>query len=277
MEINKHICFTNEKNPQLLNYLIKNNISFKKNGSLCIIDIYESSPYWSDISAILGKEKALCISDTRFSKKELQSAEWMTLRSVWHNGYPQPEGNFDYEDITYTRDNKCSQCGVGLRQIDSFRLKKAPNWGSRHFMMLNWIEDELFVSEHAKNLLERSGFTDISFSHVKNKSGKEILPDVFQLNIRNVIPKGLVEGGRNLREIPTCSQCNSTVYHPSGIGMHSFRKEIFDSAPDIVKTTDMFGWGKAASPLIIVNQKVYRFIIENRLERGLEFQPIELV
>ena len=278
MEINKHICFTNEKNPRLLRYLTKNGINFKANTKFCsVLDIFESSPYWNDIADILSKEKAVCVSDTRFSKKELQNAEWMTVRSVWHNGYPQPESNFDYEDITYTRENKCSACGVGLSQTDSFRLKKVPNWGSKHFMMLNWIQDELFVSEHAKNLLEKAEFKDISFLTVRNKTGKEILPDVFQINIQSVVPNGFVEGRRDLHGILICPECNSVRYHPNGIGMHQFKKEIFDNAPDIVKTSDQFGWGKAASSLILINQKVYRFIVENHLERSLEFQPIELI
>lgn len=278
MEINNHICFTNEKNPRLLRYLTENSIEFKMNERFYgILDIFESNPHWNNIEDILSDEKALCIYDTRFSPEELRNADWMTVRSIWHNGYPQPESEFGYENITYTRENKCNSCGVGLRQVGHFRLKKTPNWGAKHFMMLNWIEDEFFISDHAKKILEKAGFVDISFLSVKNKNGKELLPNVFQLKIHSNISRGLVEGGRDLQEVLVCPECASVVYHPSGIGMHRFRKEVFDSAPDIVKTTDEFGWGKAASQLILINQKLYSFIVENNLERGLEFQPVELI
>ena len=53
--------------------------------------------------------------------------------------------------------------------------------------------------------------------------------------------------------------------------------EIFEHAPDIVKTGEVFGDGHYIARIILINQKVYRAIVDNHLERGLVFEPIELL
>ena len=63
----------------------------------------------------------------------------------------------------------------------------------------------------------------------------------------------------------------------TGIGMLKFKKSIFDNAPDIVKTSEVFGWGKSAPHEILLRNSMYRFIVENHLDRGLIFEPIILV
>lgn len=276
MEVSKHICFQEEKVPQLERYLRDNNIVYKT-GDISTLDIYESNPHWAYIANLVEYNNLFCLSETIFSEDELSSAEWLTVRSQWRFGYPQPENDFEYESYTYTRDNSCRQCGCGLRQIDSFRIKKPPKWGKRCFAELNWVGDELFVSDYAKSMLNIGSISGISFLPVKNKKGIEIFSDISQLVVSVILEEGLVRNRQSIRAIEECSQCGSNKYILSGIGMLAFRRECFINKPDIVKTSEFFGSGHYATHKIIVRQNVYKLIVANRMDRGLVFQPIELV
>ncbi len=277
MEINKHICFGNSKESPLLDFLQKNNIPYEDVGSFYVFDIFESSPHWPEIEKIVTDFGIFYNSDTRFTKKELAAAQWLKVRSIWHNGYPQPVGAFEYRRITYTEENYCPECGRGLRQVAPFRLSAAPKWGRRHIFSLNWVPEELFVDDIARNILEASDHTGFHFDCVHNKNGKIIYPEVHQLRIEKSAKSGIVEGERNLREVLICPYCGGKRYHCNGIGMDTYRKEAFDGMPDICWSAEYFGWGKGSDRHILINQSFYQTLIQNHLDRSLEFQPLNLI
>ena len=273
MEINKKVAF-DEDDKTLINYLQKHNISFDEEYN--ILEMYESDPHWEYIEKYVQKARLSVLSETIFTKEELQNAEWMCVRSVWHYDYPQPFDNREYETVTYTRKHKCQECGQGLEQIDLFRMKKPPKWGKRHFMMMNWVGDELFVDEYAKTLLEKE-FPYLSFCEVKNKKGTEVFSGVFQIVIPKTLNEGVVEQQRRMREVLVCPCCRKKKYHTNGEGMLQMQRKAFADALDIAKTAEWFGWGCGADRRLIINQRMYQFILSHRLERSLEFSPIELV
>lgn len=278
MRISKHICISAEKDFDLVLYVHRSGIPYEKFSSTSIIfDMYEDNPHWQVIGPRIAKIGAFCLCETHFTKQELKDAEWLTIRSKWHNGYPQPESAFGYLSITYDDAQLCRECGAGLVQKDSFRLTKAPKWGTRHFFSLNWVFDELFVDDTARNILESSGLTGFRFLPAKNKRGTEELPGVHQLAIEALTQPGVVTGGRDINKIHTCSVCGRTKYQPTGIGMHSFRREALDSMPDICRTHEDWGSGHGADRLILISQRMYRLITDNRLDRSLVFEPIQLV
>lgn len=277
MEINKHIFFGKDKAPELVEYLQQNGIPYKDTNGLIIFDILQSDQHWRTVCGIVENRKISYLSETLFSKQELSDASWLTVRSQWRNGYPQPESNFAYQRITYSTDHYCNECGSGLQQVDSFRMKSAPKWGNKHFMMLNWVYDELFLDDAAKNMLIENGFTGFHFSNVHSKNGKSVLSGVHQLVIDSKSNPGFIEGNPDVRNIVMCPVCGIQKYHPSGIGMHSFRKDALLDMPDICKTYEVFGWRKSSDHLILVRQNVYRSIMDNRLDRGLVFSPVELI
>lgn len=277
MKVNKHICFSNEKAPELVEYLRTNNIPYKNTLGLLTLDILDNNSHWLEIYNIVQQRQLVCLSETTFSNKELTNASWLAVRSNWRCGYPQPEGQFGYQKITYEAKEYCEACGHGLRQIEPFRLKSSPKWGNRHFMMLNWVEDELFLDNTAKEVLKDNGFTGIGFTSVRDKNGVLTLPGIFQLTIEAKTGLGLLEEQDSIQDVYTCSNCGQRKYHPSGIGMYSFDRTIFENMPDICKTSEIFGWGKSAHHLILINRKVYQMIVKNQLGRGLVFAPINLV
>lgn len=277
MKVKKHISFRNDSDLVLIQYLNGQEIAYNKGGIISSLDIYEHNVHWPYIQQYVHNNDLVCYSETSFSKKELSDAAWLTMRSKWRNGYPQPEDAFGYERITYEKEKHCVECGAGLRQKESFQIKKTPNWGQRHFMMLNWVEDELFVDDSAKTVLDTSRLSGIEFAKVKNKQGLEFLPNVNQLVVKNILPAGLQVDCRAINATHFCPKCGIPKYHPSGEGMYEFNRAVFENAPDIVKTNEWFGWGYAASRLIIVSQKTYQLITQNNLDRGLVFEPVLLV
>ena len=278
MRISKHISIDVEKNFALAQYVHRSGIPYERFSSTCIIfDMYEDNPHWQVIGPALEQIDALCLSTTIFTKQELKEAEWLRVRSKWHNGYPQPESAHGYHEITYDTSQLCQKCGAGLVQKDSFRLTKAPKWGARHFFSLNWVSDELFVDDTARVILEGSSLTGFHFLPVKNKRGTEELSGVQQLSIEEIAAPGIVTGGRDIDEVNTCAVCGRTKYHPTGIGMHSFRREALNGMPDIGRTHEEWGWGAGADRIILISQQMYRLIVDNRLDRSLVFEPIQLI
>ena len=216
---------------------------------------------------------------SRLTKEELAQAQRMRIRSIWRTGYPQPMDGFNYETITYTREHYCEKCGIGLEQINSFRIKKVPSWGRRHFFSLFWVSDELFVSEAVKKAFQEDGITGVSYMPVKDGKGKTDLEGIFQLKIINTLNEGLIDNPYNLRSRTVCDKCGRSKSRTNEGMRVQFNRSIFDNAPDIVKTGDYFGveGNKSPSQEIIISQRTYQTIIRNNLDRNLMFYPIELV
>ena len=109
------------------------------------------------------------------------------------------------------------------------------------------------------------------------KNGKEILKNVHQLVIPTVLEKGLIERDSYLKRITACSQCHTKKYCLNGCGPLIMCKEVFANVPDIVKTAEIFGGTPGfAARKILINQKVYQIIVDNKLDQSLLFYPIDL-
>lgn len=278
MEIWNHFAFRKDLHPLTTQYILDHDLPYEYGEILSAIDISESDPHWKELSCLLMLENNAYLSETKFSKEELFSAEWLTVRSRWYYDYPQPENN--YRNITYTEDEQCTfaDCSIGLIQKDSFRFKRTPKWGKLNFCMTNWVYDELFVSPKAKELLESSNLQGFSFLNVMNKSGSDTLTDIYQMQIPYILPEGMIIDlkGR-IREIFDCPICGRKKFRSNGRGQFVFKKDIFLNAPDFVKSAEWFGGGASASKLILISQKAYQLITVNKLDSSLVFEPIQLI
>ena len=275
MEIWNHFTFRKDMHPLTTQYILTNGIRYEYGEIVSAVDISEKDPHWSELSRLLKLENNTYLSETKFSKEELFKAEWLTMRSKWHYDYPQPEDH--YTEMTYSEENACSNCGMGLVQKDSFRLKRTPKWGRRNFCMTNWVYDELFASPKAKELLDLSDLNGFTFLNVLNKSGREVLADIYQMQIPYIMPEGIETSSNCIEKVSNCPACGRKKFLSNERGQFIFKKEALLDAPDFGKSAEQFGSGLTASRLILISHDAYKFIIENKLDSSLVFEPVQLI
>ena len=282
MDITHRIFFNVNRCPEIktvISFFDQNKIPYEITvlGNL-VADVLESDPNWPTISEFDKEFRIIAYSRMLYTEKECADAEWLEIRSIWHFDYPQPVDDYGYESITYSNEHYCNKCGSGLYQKDCFRAKRSPKWGKRGFLMMNWIPDELFVSEQVKTLLEQNSISGVSFWEVKNKSGKETLNDFYQLYIEKTLEPAITKDSTRIEGVSICPVCNKPKHMLALTGQLVYRREAFDQAPDFVKTAEYFGNDNMYYVKeIFVNQKVYQFIKALGFMRSLEFEPIVLV
>lgn len=278
MEVMKHIAFAVYGHPQLWAYICEHKLPVKGGERVVSLDIPASSPHWPDLEGFVQRESLVCLSEPVFTREELDGAQWLQVRTTNRMGCPQPEAAFGYREITYAPEGLCPECGCVLEQADRFRLRKFPSWKGKDFFAPFWVEDELFVSDRARDCLTAEGLTGISFEPVMEARGRNVLPGGWQLRAGTVLAPGLVEDVSFLGGVCQCPRCGRKKYRPSGCGQMIFRREIFDGAPDVVKTAEYWGgMPKAADRAILVSRRAYAAIRRHRLDRGLVFYPVKLV
>lgn len=262
-------------------------------GEISVLNITEDHEAWSAIESLLAKDDSLHTIENLFSSDEIKAAEWLVVFAKGHHGYPQPEDNRGYKEITYDTSNYCKMCAVGAVQNAPFRFRAEPKANHSHFLQLNWVFDELFVRPDVRHTLEESDITGISFVppiiHKKNIP----IQSVVQMKIDKVLAGGLNILG--LQPV-TCQQCNEEFkegisyefrtksmsychrikYHLMRRGSFKFKRHVFDGMPDVVKSKEWFGSSGVAFQLIIVSGK-FRDIVLQMKWRGISFEPVELV
>ena len=280
MDYKHRMCFRTD-DIQTLQFLDGIGIEYKiSDGSIIsYIEILESKPEWQTVEAYFKRKRlSTGLVDTIYTKEEMNRAKWFTVRSKWRWEYPQPNsGDNGYiKNVTYT-DSACPECGNGLVQIGNFRVRKSPKWGQRAFLMLNWIGDVLFLSNHAKDVLSDSNLGGFHFAEVLNTKGTAVIADIHQLCVDNVLPQGIVWDNDTIGRVNRCSVCGIIKYGPTGRGK-IYRMSAFENVDqDIIMSDEVFGWDHLSQRDIIVSKHFYEVINENKLNRQLPFEPIQLV
>jgi len=281
MRIKHRFVFDSRNNNfDIVALLTQKNIAYDYSEESTIFEVFEDDKNFETIVKSLEPYGVFRNSpEAIYTKAEIKDAQWLTVRSNWHNLYPQPEDDMRYRFTTYDatdtcagRNSKCF-CRNGLTQKESFVLKKEPRWGSRNFMMLNWVFDELFVSKKAEEVLTTSGLAGFEIYDVLSKS-KRPLKEVKQVFVKTYLPQGFSVD--SIEETYICPTCKLETYWPKAGSIH-FHKEIFkDIVVDIAKTSDKF-WATNCASLILITHKFYKAITEAKLDRGLVFEPVKLV
>jgi hypothetical protein len=226
-----------------------------------VCDVAEDDPRWEIVRSLLKKYQLVDITFTKFTDSELCSASHLRMLPSWHHGYPQPEDDFEYKQITYDLTDYCERCGIGAKQTSSFRMKKKPNWGRRSILQMNWLFDEFFVKPDVwKAIFEPLG---ISCRPVLlHKTGEE-LDSVVQLDIPHFVP--LVMDSETYA-FERCASCDRKKYkHVTGF----FPSPQSTDFP-LFRSVQYFGSGASANRAVLLSFALYRRIRDAAL-RGAEF------
>lgn len=260
---------------EVVDYLNKNNIKYEQSSGspILTVEIFESSPHWTKFKELMNKHGKSSLVEKVFTQKELDEAEWLRIRSKWRWEYPQPE--VKYTQITYDDSQYCERCGSGLIQKNHFRLKIEPKWGKRNFLMLNWIEDEIFINSEVTNIFIND-IRGIEFINVLNNRSKESLYNISQMKVMTTLKKGLVVYPEDIKKRIVCTQCQEEKFIFTGRSKIKFERSIFPKEIDVVKSVEKFGDGIVCANYILVTNKFYQLIKDNEIGKDLVFEPIEL-
>ena len=270
MRIKHRFGFSRDKD--IYNCLDKIGMPYEKGDLVSILTIFEDDRRFEQVKALFEAKQIYPLTETVYSSSELESASWLSVRSTWRSGYPFPKENKEYIFSTYNTETYCCKCGAGLIQKANFSVEKEPRWGSRNFLMLNWVHDELFVSEKAASVLKNSDFGGFQIKGVNGKM--DVLHEgIYQLYINRTLEYGLKDD--SISKVICCSNCNRKRYLLKP-GYITYDRSVFDNIDDdIIKSGEQFG-EIVCSRIIFISQRFYRFLKEKKLNRGLQYEPIQL-
>ncbi|MEA5018045.1 MAG: hypothetical protein VB009_04945 [Erysipelotrichaceae bacterium] len=280
MRVRHRIVFRkNTVSNKFITFLIKKGAVFKETNTVYTIAyVFESDDSIDELNWYYRKEGIVTpLIDAVYTKAEFDKAKWLSIRSKFRFEYPQPEDDFTYKKYTYDNNNGCGSCGCGLVQKESFRVNKAPKWGKRHFLMLNWVEDELFVNTLAKDCINIKDIRGFRYLDVINHKKNTKFDDFYQMYVEKILDPGMTNLEQSVKLVRKCDTCNSVKYICTGRGI-SFKKEVFENIDtDIIKSYERFGDGHMCASEIIVSKKLFDMIKSNNLDKDLVFEPITLV
>ncbi|MBD1547458.1 hypothetical protein [Roseibium aggregatum] len=233
-------------------------------GGFVSFDIEETDERWPDVEKIVHRHQLLDIITTKFSEEEISNSEYLAVEPTWHNGYPQPDGDFGYLEKTYDLKEYCCKCGQGKVQAAPFRLKKPPNWGRRSVFQLNWVFDEYFVrTELWENAFRPHGIGCRPV--VLHKTG-EAISSVVQLEIEKKFDVGIPKDAP--REV--CPNCRRDKILPITRGF--LPRPLVDVKQAMFKSSQYFGSGGSAFRKVFVSSSLFN---ELRLRdvKGVDFSP----
>ena len=231
---------------------------------LVTFEVDEGHEAWAALPPWIARRKAVDIVSTKFSKRELADARWLTLEPSWHHGYPQPdESRFGYRKATCAVDGFCEQCGIGLKQKAPFQMKSEPKWGRNGILQLHWVFDEFFVTPEVWSTIFKPN--GVGCRPVLDTTGAE-LKTVVQLVIQQEVSV-VVEGLAAER----CTRCGRLKSLPVARG--AFPPLANEPSVRMAKTREYFGSGASAYKGILVSQDVARGLAAEKV-RGASVRPV---
>lgn len=228
-----------------------------------VFEVSEGHPRWAEIKEYIAKWNSGDYCTTRFTSEELDSAEWLSLGAgrYW---YPEPnQWDAGYLKVTYSLENYCPRCGMGLDQKAPFRMKGEPRLSRRSIFQLNWISDELFVRPEIWSLAFKQH--GIACRPVHDKKGRK-LDSVVQIVVEQEVSILVDE-----LDFTECNACGRRKYAHVRRGMMPPLLEIPRSA--IVRTRESFGSGGSAGRVILISQALRRSMLKVQV-RGAYFWPV---
>lgn len=231
--------------------------------NLVVFDIDEADPKWPKVREWAERWDPTDFVTTKFTKKEFDSAAWLEIRSLLHHGYPQPDDDDGYLELSYDLSDYCEECGLGKRQKAPLRMRGEPKWGKRGLIQMYWVYDELFVTPAVwETVFAPFG---VGRREVLSRGGRE-LTTVVQLVI-----EGEADVDTSAMPSSVCPVCGRTKHHPDGRGFAPPLTRT-PTAP-LAKTRQWFGHGALATPYLLASQELRQTLLAAGV-KGAGFTPL---
>lgn len=209
-----------------------------------------------------------------------------------HFGYPQPEEDTKLL-LTFDYGSGCPTCKVGKVQYAPVRFRNEPKVRNKAFTGLNWMFGEAFLTDAARDILEKEGISGLSFSRpVIHKSGKP-LENWFQMHPTTVLPPAILtdrltterceypRSKRDLRFLKAVGSqlldgpfCGRIKFNPKSV--YELDATVMEGQPDVVCANEWMGSGGSARREIFASQR-FKDVCEKYSLRGLFFHQAILM
>ena len=214
-----------------------------------------------NVYSLLKEWRVMLAKGVEFSKKEILQSEYCIIDGCNSFGYPKPDGDFGYRELTYLMTNYCETCGISKTQKDAFRISKI---SKAKLWSLEWIYDEIFVEKSAYEAVFRP--FGIACRCVKKYKKETIIDSVVQL----VIPDTDQPVDLSEYEYEVCPVCGSRKYHPAVKGFFPLQE---NPTLHLYKSKEYFGSGASASKKVYVSAPLRDKMLEYKLAKSYWFVP----
>ena len=218
----------------------------------------------------------------QYTKEECANAKWLYARNTSSKILP-----VNCESIDTQRCHvKLSKIGMPLGrhevQTEHYVIKSPIRWGRSAFVSAYAHEERLFCNRATRKILSSSKLNGIQFLPVMKKATGQPMDDVYQIGIQHMVPDGAIGAISGMEDF-VCDQCGMHMLRwGDGRSRFGLLNNSLDERIDLWQTQPMY-LGPAptealgAQRCLIISQRMYRVLTENKLDRGFVFAPLELI
>ena len=209
-----------------------------------------------------------------YSEQERLNAEWLTIRAF------STKVVLCREEETFV----CSGIYENGNKAHHRRLSGKPFYVAkpiRHSTLQGFFcsyevsDYHIFCTERAKQALESNG-AEISFEEVLCDSTGAPAGDLYYMAFQNLLPAEAVLPD-NCPEQYVCPCCGRITYFPPMYPL-KMKRDYLTACRTACRTAEMFSYGgNFTVSLPLISQSMYRVLKEQKLLRGLDICPVEVV
>ena len=275
MRIKHHYCLKNK--IRLVDFLDKFQIPYEVDESSCTFDLYEDQEVYKKFIIQFPFNTIASLKAVEYSKEELENAQWLSVRNIsikvqWEFDEKAFKKSCSYKKIL-TKELYHRHC----EQVDVLSAVKPVRWGSRQFFSgPNSADEIIFCSEKIKNILENK-WEGLEFWPMKKYNTSNYIKDLYQLYFSKRLP---IEAF-NSECLSICKGCGKKVIrikggaHPLEINKKYLKDQKSVYTTGDVLTKDKIGYNTFS--LNIVSQDFYQYCEKHQMNRGMIYEPINLI
>jgi|GEM_PF-6900546 len=220
-----------------------------------------------------------------YTLSELQAAPLLTWRltnqAIEDDYYDLHEDG--YQGGPKSSHRRCGACRAQLEQVRDLALNKS-KMGRRELSLT--YSFEIILSEHLAQCFREAGLTGFALrpvQHYRKPYANE--PVLYQLVVTHTLPP-MASPPTEFERVQQCSVCGTTtryLKHTHFWGQIQYYEdtdmyylpEVLGDMQDFNRTAELFGDLPDGHPLVLISQRVYRLLREQRV-KGWEVVPVYL-
>ena len=264
-------------NPNIISFLKNNNIKYKVdvdnlwNTPHLQFTLYKEEVDWSEACRALPKKNACWLV---FSDKELDEAEWLTVRTTNMKVDTVDEGTYEYSCL-YTGNQGQTKYAHHRKQVAPYEcspIKWKPN--NHFYSPYSGGYETIFCDDFAKDIICNHALIGAEFKEIIWRKKNIPLPNAYQMIFPHIIPEEAFIIGEYATKV-TCPMCGRVKYQNTQEFRVEIKRAFLDNSIDFYTTAEIFG-DVRENYFLIASQRAYQTLKRENLIRNLKFEPVIL-